>query len=156
MVSFLLASRRMTVKNPIGLLALRRGQRLDPGFELLARHIGRIEIRAHRLALRHAGDERGVIVDIAPRAFVEPEIVQALLAQRRGVLLQLGVQLAISAPHLVEEEVVQHARGFHQFGERLAVAGRERGVIVLGGHGRETRAHLFQLIQIGHNGSSGQ
>ena len=139
-----------------GLFALRRGQRLDPGFELLARHIGRIEIRPHRLALRHAGDKRGVIVDIAPRAFVEPEIVQALLAERCGVLLQLGVQLAISAPHLVEEQVVQHARGLHELGQRLAVAGGERGVIVLRGHGRETRAHLFQLIQIGHNGSSGQ
>ena len=39
-----------------GLFALRRGQRFDPGFELFARHIGRIEIRPHWLALRHAGE----------------------------------------------------------------------------------------------------
>ena len=146
----------MTVKKPMACSRSAGGQRLDPGFELLAGHVGGIEIGAQRLALGHAGDEGGVIVEIAPRAFVEPEIVQALLAQRRGVLLQFGVQLAIAAPELVHEEVVEHARGFDQFGQRLAVAGGERGGIVLRGHGRETRAHLFQLIQIGHNGSGGQ
>ena len=132
------------------------GEGLDPGFELLAGHVGRIEIGAERFALGHAGDEGGVIVEIAPRAFVEPEIVQARLAERRGVLLQFGVELAIAAPELVHEEVVEHAGGFHEFGQGLAVAGGERGGIVLQGDGRETRAHLFELIQVGHNGSSGQ
>ena len=139
-----------------GLFALRRGQGFDPGFELLAGHVRRIEIGAQRLALGHAGDEGGVIVEIAPGAFVEPEIVQALLAEGRGVLLQFGVEVAIAAPELVHEQVVEHAGGFDQFGQGFTVAGGERGGIVLRGHGRETRAHLFQLIQIGHNGSGGQ
>ena len=76
----------------VGLFALGWRERLHPGFELLARHVLGIEVRAQRLALRHAGEERGVIVEIGPRAFVQPEVVQALLAERRGVLLQLGVE----------------------------------------------------------------
>ena len=89
----------------------------------------RIEIGAQRFALGHSGEEGGVAIQVGPRAFVEPEVVQPRLAQRRRVLLQFRVERAIAAPELVHEEVVEDARGFHQFGQRLAVAGGQRGVI---------------------------
>ncbi len=140
----------------LGLFALRRRQRLRPGFELLARHVLGVEIGAQRLALRHAGQKRGVAVQIGPGAFVEPEIMGARFAQRVCGAGQRRVPGAAAAPKLVHEREVQDARGLHEFGEGLAVPGGQRRFIVFQLHGRETRAHLLQVGEIGHNGSDGQ
>src|SRR5436305_722134 len=82
--------------------------------------------------------------------------MKARLTERGGVFLQLGVQLAIAVPELVHEEEVDHASGFHEFGKRLAISGGELRCIVLEADGCETRTHLVELVQIRHNGSSGQ
>ena len=95
-------------------------------------------------------------VEVGPGAFVEPKVIAARFAERRGVLLQLFIERAIAAPELVHEDEIEHARGFHQLGEGLAVAGGQGGLIHLQGHRRESRGHSGELRQIGHNGGGGQ
>ena len=50
------------------------------------------------------------------------------------------------------KDEIEDPRGFHELGQRLAVAGGETGFVVLQLDGRESRAHLFELIQIGYHG----
>ena len=139
----------------LGLLALGFGKRLHPGFELVARHILGIEIRAGQFLGRNVGKERLMIVDLGPRRLVQPEVIEPGLAERRGIAPQLGVERVIAAPHLREEDVVQHARGFNQLCERLAVARREFGHIHAQLGGLETRDHFLKLRKIGNSGSGG-
>ena len=127
--------------------ALGFGQGFEPGFELVAGHIGGIEI-----AFGNAGNEGGVGVEIAPRAFIQPEVVQPRLAERRGVFLELRVEVAIGAPELVHENEIEDLRCVDEFGERLTVAGRELRGVVLDFDRRKAGGHLLELRKIGHNG----
>ena len=139
-----------------GLLALGFRKRLHPSFELLARHVLGIEIRARQLLRRNAGQKCVVIVDLGPGRFVQPEIIQARLAQWRGVLPQLGVERVVAAPHLGEEDIVQYARGFNQLPERLTVARRELGKVHAQLGGLEAHDHFLKLREIGNSGSGGK
>ncbi len=118
-------------------------------------HILGIEVGSERLAFGHAGDEGGVAVQIRPRAFVEPEVVETFLGERRGVLAELFVQGAVAAPELVHEHQVEDARGLYQLWQGLAVAGGEPGLIDGQRDGREAGAHFFQMGQIRHNSGGG-
>ena len=62
-----------------GLLALGLRQRLHPGFELFARHVLGIEIRAGQLLRRNVGKKRLMIVDLGPGRLVQPEVIQTAL-----------------------------------------------------------------------------
>jgi hypothetical protein len=48
--------------------------------------------------------------------------VQARLAQRRRVLLELRVEILVAAPELIHEDVVQNLGGVDQLGERFLIA----------------------------------
>ena len=78
--------------------------------------------------------------------------MQARFAGGRLVFLQLCVEGAVPLPKIwIHEDEVEDARGFGKFRERLAVAGRERCLIGVQGHGRETRDHLLKLSEVGHS-----
>jgi len=140
----------------LGLLALGLGKRLRPGFELLPRHVFGIEIRARQFLRRDAGKKRCMVVNLGPRRFVQPEIIQPGLAEGRDVFTEPGVEGMVAAPHLREEYIVQNARGFNQLRQRLGVARRELGCIHAQLSRLETRDHFLKLRKIGDSGGSGQ
>ena len=84
-------------------------------------------------------------VDVGPGTFVQPEIVQAWLAEGSGVLLEFLVEGAVAAPELLHEERVEDLGCLDQFGQGAAVARGERGLIVFHVDGRETRVHFLEL-----------
>jgi hypothetical protein len=73
--------------------------------------------------LRHAGDEGLVLINFRPRAFVDPEVMQACLTERSLVLLELLVKRQIAAPELLHEKVIHHLRCLNQLDESLLVTG---------------------------------
>ena len=80
------------------------------------------------LAGRDVRKKCRVAVEVRPRAFIQPEILQPCAAQRRLVLLQL-LQLRMAArPQLIDENIVQNACGTHQFGEGRAIARGEHSL----------------------------
>ncbi len=103
----------------LGALAIGSRKRLDPALEFPARHVLGIEIRSRQFLRRNIGNKSGVIVQIGPGRLVDPEIMQTRFSERRRVALQLGVESLISAPQLLQENVVQDARGFDQLHQRL-------------------------------------
>ena len=58
-----------------------------------------------------------MLVEIGPWSLVDPEIVQAGLAERGSVVLELLVQRVVPAPQLLHEDIVDNARGFNQLRE---------------------------------------
>ena len=141
------------MKKPSAVLPSGRIERLHPGLELLPGHVLGIEVGAVGLVRRHARQEGGVVVQRGPRRFVEPEVVQPRLAERRRVALQPFVERVVAAPDLRHEDVVQHARRLDEFGQRLAVAPVQAGGVHAQLRGREARDHLFELWEVGDCGS---
>ena len=97
-----------------------------------------------------------MIVDLGPRRLVQPEIIQPGFAQGSSISPQLGVERVIAAPHLREENIVQHARGLNQLRQRPSVARRKLGHIHAQIGRLEARDHLLKLRKIGDSGSSGK
>ena len=93
-------------KEALGLFLLLWRQLRHPSLESILGHALGIEIRSQRLARRHSRQKSSVIVKVGPRRLVEPEIVEARLAQRRSVFLQTGIERQVSVPHLLHEDVV--------------------------------------------------
>ena len=88
------------------------------------------------------------------RAFVQPEVVEALFAERRRVLLQAGVEFAISAPELIHEERVEDTRRFDEVWEAPCGRRRTAAVSYFGVTGASAPA-ILELGKVGHNGSGG-
>ena len=59
----------------------------------------------------------------------------------------------VSAPQLREENVVQHARGFDQFRQRLTIGSGKFGYIHPQLRRLKARDHFLELRKIGDSGS---
>src|SRR5262249_17516658 len=110
-------------------------------------HILGIEICSWRLPFGDAGKKGSVFVDLRPRALVDPEVMQASLAQRRFVLLKLPVKFQISRPQLLEENVVDYASGFNQLDQCFLISGGELAGVNFQARGRKSSSHLLEFFE---------
>jgi len=119
------------------------GEGADPGVELVARGVDRIEVAALGF-WADAGQEGGEAVEPRPGAGIEAEVVQARAAEGGGVADQLGEVGLVERGGLAEEEGVDDLGGLDQLREGQLLAGRQGGGVrrecdrrEAGGHGLE-------------------
>src|SRR5215470_3803913 len=79
--------------------------------------------------MRHAVDERLVVVETRPWAIVDVEVMETLAASSAFVGLQLLLERVVAAPDLTQEQRIEQLRRGDDLVERLPVLRRElRGV----------------------------
>src|ERR1700751_1640222 len=114
--------------------------------EVLLGHVLWIEIRAKRFLRGNVWKERAILVDVGPGPFIDPEIVQPGLAERRRIELQSRIQEWIANPKLLHEDVVEDPRRLEQFDQRLAVSGGEAVDVDAERRWRKASRHLLELL----------
>ena len=124
-----------------------------PGLKLRFGHVLRVEIRARQFFRRDIRQKRRVIVQVRPRSFIQIEVVQPGLAQRRSVLPEPRTEPRIAAPELLEEDAIDDLRGLDELRERPLDAWSELRRIGVELRGREPDDHAIQLRKIGNCGS---
>src|SRR5205823_3712356 len=115
----------------------------------------RIEVRARRLSGGSTGQKSLVLVDLRPRALVDPEIMQPRLAQRRFVLLELLVERQIAAPELLHEDVVHNACSLDQLDQRFSVSFGKACSVHLEWCRRKAGSHAPQFVKTRSLGRGG-
>src|SRR5947209_17946043 len=98
-----------------------RWERIRPVLKLFSGHVLGIEIGAKRLPRRHTGHEGAMRVQVRPRALVNREDAKACSSERRAVLLQVAIKRLVTAPQLLEEDIVNHAAGLNEFQQGAAI-----------------------------------
>ena len=145
------------MKKPVAASFAGARQAVEPLLDVGLRGARGIEVRGVGLG-RRAGDERLVVIEAVPRAFVDQEVVQARRGRARrarpdrtgGALRQILEHGVVAGPDLTQEQRVHDARGLDQPRERLALVfgqGREVGADI---GRREPRRHLLKLRKRGH------
>ena len=135
----------------LGLGSFCFGERCDPLLDFGLGRPVRIEGGVLRF-LRRTEDERLVLVEARPRAFVDAEIMQAGAAFGCQIARQVEEHGNVASPDLAQKEAVDDLRGFNELHENFPVVrGEFRDV---GGEiGRcEPCSHLLETGGLGSGG----
>ena len=89
-----------------------------------------------------------MIVQIRPGAVVDLKVVEARLAERRGVFFEALLEGGVAAPELRSEDFVDDSCCFEEFSEGLFISRREFGRVRGDGSRSEARDHAVQVRQI--------
>ena len=125
-----------------------RGQRFDPRFDLGLGRVGRVKVGALWFG-RRAENERLIVIEPRPGAFVDQKIVEPSPAFRARVAREIEEHRWVPRPRLAQEDAVDDLRSLDQSREHFAVVRRKFGDVGGDLGRRETGGHLFKLCLVG-------